>query len=68
MYSATNFTTCIANDINTTIATYGIITSDEYPNYIPNQICRRKIVAPAGKFIRVFITDLSIEQPEQNGM
>ena len=68
MYSAINYTTCLESDINATIASYGVITSDGYPNFIPNQTCRRKIVASVGKFIRVFVTDLSIEQPEPNGM
>lgn len=69
VYSARNFTICSPDDINgSTDEAFGIVTSDNYPNYVENQSCRRKIVAPVGKFIRVFITDLSIEQSEQNGM
>ena len=68
MYSTVNFTICTNSDIDGSTITTGIITNDGYPNYVPNQTCRRKIIAQPGKYIRVFVTDLSIEQPDENGL
>ncbi len=67
VYSIKNFTICTNSDIDGNVTKSGVLTSDRYPNFVPNQNCRRKIVAPSGKFVRVFVTDLSIEEPEFSG-
>ena len=39
---------------------YGIITSSNYPNWTPNEMCTKLITAPVGYVIRVYINDYSI--------
>jgi hypothetical protein len=67
VYSSKNFTICTNSDIDGTLSPAAVITSDGYPSFVQNRNCGRKIVAPSGKFIRVYVTDLRIEVPELNG-
>ena len=67
--TTSNFTICDnANAINATIYPTGIVTSVNYPQWQSNQNCNRKIIAPHGRIIRIFITDISIEPPNNNNM
>ena len=52
----------------TTNSTYGIITSPLYPQWEPNKNCARKVVAPTGKFLRVYLNDFNTEQPNEFGV
>ena len=48
---------------------FGVITSPNYPQWIPNQSCRVIINTPtAVKVIRVYISDISVEPAEVNGL
>ena len=69
MYSVTNFTICSSNsDINGNLTRAGVITNDGYPNYLINQNCERKIIVPSNKLIRIFISELNLDDTEVNGM
>ena len=61
-----NYSICSAGDINGTVLTAGVIQSPNYPTFTSNQNCQRKIIAPDGKQVRVYITDLNIESPNGN--
>ena len=43
-----------------------MIRSPNYPTFSANQNLQRKIIAPEGRQIRIFITDLSIEPANGN--
>ena len=45
---------------------FGVITSPNYPQWIPNKNCRVTINAPTDKVIRVYISDISTEPEELN--
>jgi hypothetical protein len=62
-----NFTICENTNIDANISRYGVITSPNYPTWSAGRNCVRNIVAPVGKVIRVFISDLNIENPDANG-
>lgn len=64
-----NFTICDNTDIDasTNKTKYGIITNANYPGWQPNIDCTRKIIAPVGKIIRVYVNDIKIEPPIDNG-
>ena len=53
--------------IDGTKATYGVITSTNYPQWIPNERCRLVINGASDKVIRVYVSDLSTEEAEENG-
>lgn len=35
-----------------------------YPDWEPNKNCARKVIAPAGKFLRIYVNDFKTEEPE----
>jgi hypothetical protein len=57
---------CEAAVIDGSTYDHGIITSPNYPLWTSNQDCKQIIVAPAGKMIKVFMTDLNMDAPDQN--
>lgn len=68
MLSSRNISICdgMGADIDAGSNPYGIITSPNYPQWQASQDCKRRIVAPAGKYINVYITDIGIEEPSVN--
>jgi hypothetical protein len=52
-------------DINANKSAYGVITSKNYPNWMPNENCMRRISAPTGYVIRVYVNDYSIEDIDE---
>jgi hypothetical protein len=43
----------------------GVIASPNYPAFQPNINCLRKIIAPEGKIIRIYVTDIQIDYPNE---
>ena len=66
-----NYTICDSTVITLTNTnftnSYGIITSPMYPQWEQNKNCDRKIVAPIGKILRVYLNDFKIEPVDDNG-
>lgn len=67
MTSSKNYSLCTGGDIDASINPYGIITSPNYPSWSPNQNCAKRINAPTGKVIRVYISDMYTEIANLNG-
>jgi hypothetical protein len=42
------------------------MTSLNYPQWLSNQNCNRVIIGPHGRIIRIYITDISIEAPNND--
>jgi len=60
---------CNTTTIDASKKPFGVITSPNYPQWIPNQSCRVIINTPtADKVIRVYISDISVEPAEVNGL
>ena len=64
MVAIKNSSICEQGDFIVANRSYGIITQQNYPSFVTNLNCARKLVAPLGKIIRVYITDINIEQPD----
>ena len=70
MYSSNNASMCDSNatTIDASRKSFGVITSPNYPRWIPNQSCRVIISTPLDdKVIRIYISDISSEPAEDNG-
>jgi hypothetical protein len=43
------------------------MTSPNYPTFETYKDCNRNILAPVGRVIKIFVTDIGLGEPDANG-
>ena len=59
-----NNSICDTGDISAEVGDYGIVTSSNYPNWEPSVNCGKRIVTFSGNLIRLYFTDINIDQKD----
>ncbi len=65
--STKNASICDNTVLNLTSGAYGVMTSPGYPVFQSGVNCQRQIIAPVGRFIRVYMNDLGMGEVDDNG-
>jgi hypothetical protein len=56
---------CNSPNIDAISNPYGVMTSPNYPYFTANLNCVSRITAPSNKVIRIYVSDILLEEPEQ---
>ena len=63
--SSRNSSICENNLIN--LVSSGVLTSPEYPNFESLKNCSTTIIVPEGKIIKIYLTDIHLDEYDKNG-